>query len=230
MEGLDTLLALSAAGLLRPRSGIYAVVLAAGMSRRMGFNKLLAPLCGKRVLWHVLELVARFEGVLEGAVVVTSGEVADVLRRERPPGRRGLFRVVVNREQWRGLSHSIRLGVEASPGARAYLFFNGDRPFVSKHTVARVLALYMARRPLIAAPMAGGAIAPPVVVDSRLRGELLRLSGDTGVRSLFGKYRDSLAVVEVDDPGLHLDVDTPEDLERASKMCSQLGGGPREKP
>ncbi|WP_082398147.1 NTP transferase domain-containing protein [Aeropyrum camini] len=58
MEGLDTLMALSAAGVLRPRSGVFAVVLAAGLSRRMGFNKLLAPLCGKRVLWHVLELVA----------------------------------------------------------------------------------------------------------------------------------------------------------------------------
>ncbi|BAN90862.1 PucB-like protein [Aeropyrum camini SY1 = JCM 12091] len=217
-------MALSAAGVLRPRSGVFAVVLAAGLSRRMGFNKLLAPLCGKRVLWHVLELVAGFEGVLEGAVVVTNSEVAEVLGRERPPGRPGFFRVVVNREPWKGLSSSVKLGVEAAPRARAYLFFNGDRPFVSRLTVARVLALYMARRPLIAAPMAGGAIAPPVVVDSRLRGELLRLSGDTGVRSLFGKYRGRMEVVEVDDPGLHLDIDTPEDLDRASRKCSRLAG------
>jgi molybdenum cofactor cytidylyltransferase len=202
--------------------GVAAIVFAAGSSSRMGFNKLTADLCGAPVLGHVMLKVASIEG-FHARVLVVGFEHEKVLSAV---GEYGLdaFRVVVNREYFKGLSSSMRLGLEAAGPSAAYMFIHGDMPFVRRGTMERLLGEFSERRPLILAPTHRGRRGLPVIVDARLRRDLMEVAGDIGARAVFGKYAGDLALVEVDDEFILFDIDTPSDLDAARRLCRALQG------
>jgi molybdenum cofactor cytidylyltransferase len=200
---------------------VASVVLAAGLSRRMGFNKLLAPVCGKPLLQHVLDLVARVELFSERILVL--GYMHENICKGIDRSILGMFRVVVNEGYSEGLSSSVRRAVmEIQGDIDAIMFFNGDTPFVREGTVLKLLDVYRSLKPLIVAPSYRGVRGTPVLIDLSLRGELLNLRGDVGARAIFHRYGDRMFLVDVEDPGVLIDIDTPEDLEKANKMCYHL--------
>jgi len=200
---------------------VASVVLAAGLSSRMGFNKLVAPVCGKPLIQHVLELVAGVELFSERVLVL--GYMHGDVYRSIDRSILEMFRVVVNESYFEGLGSSVRKAVmEVQEGVNAIMFFNGDTPFVKRSTVLKLLDVYGSLKPLIVAPSHRGVRGTPVLLDSSLRGELLSLRGDVGARSIFPRYRDRMVVVDVEDPGILFDIDTPEDLMKANNMCYNL--------
>jgi molybdenum cofactor cytidylyltransferase len=200
---------------------VASVVLAAGLSRRMGFNKLVAPVCGKPLLQHVLDLVAGV-GLFSERVLVL-GYMHEAVYRSIDRSILGMFRMVVNESYSEGLGSSVRRAImEIQGGVDAIMFFNGDTPFVRRSTVLKLLDVYRSLKPLIVAPSHRGVRGTPVLLDSSLRGELLNLKGDIGARAIFHKYGDKMVVVDVEDPGVLLDIDTPEDLRKANNMCYRL--------
>lgn len=109
-----------------------------------------------------------------------------------------------------GMGHSIRAGVVARPEAAGWIVLPGDMPTVQPKTlqsVARALDQHS-----IAYAQYRGQRGHPVGFSAELYSELARLSGDQGARRLVARY--AAHAVEVDDPGVLIDVDTPADLER----------------
>lgn len=103
---------------------VASVVLAAGLSRRMGFNKLVAPVCGKPLLQHVLDLVAGV-GLFSERVLVL-GYMHEAVYRSIDRSILDMFRVVVNESYSEGLSSSVRRAImEIQGGVDAIMFFNG---------------------------------------------------------------------------------------------------------
>jgi molybdenum cofactor cytidylyltransferase len=67
---------------------------------------------------------------------------------------------------------------------------------------------------LVAAPVYKGERGHPVGFGAALRDELLKLDGDQGARAVLERHRDSVRLVECDDPGILFDVDRKSDIAR----------------
>ena len=112
-----------------------------------------------------------------------------------------------------GLGSSLAAGVEASAGAEGWIVALADMPFIRGHTMHLVRDA-LASGALVAAPRdrASGARGHPVGFAQALREELIAIRGDEGARSVILRHRDSVRLIEVDDPGVARDIDRPEDL------------------
>ena len=185
------------------------IVLAAGRgSRFLGAEHKLAQSLGvSTVLGSTLQhAIASHLQV----VVVTTQALAGVARRSVAardvvvlpevgvPGENGL-----------GMGHSISAGVNARPHAAGWLVLPGDMPQVQPVTlqaVARQLAHHA-----VAYAQYKGRRGHPVGFSAELYSELSALTGDEGARRLIARY--PALGVEVDDPGVLIDVDTLADLD-----------------
>jgi molybdenum cofactor cytidylyltransferase len=184
------------------------IVLAAGKgSRFLGADHKLAQRVGSAtVLATTLRAAV---GTQLPVVVVTTGAFAEVARRSvaardvvvlpdvGAPGVEGL-----------GMGTSIAAGVTARPDAGGWLILPGDMPMVQSatlHAVAKQLDHHA-----VVYAQHHGRRGHPVGFGAELYSELAALSGDEGARRLVARY--PAFGVEVDDPGVLIDVDTEADL------------------
>jgi molybdenum cofactor cytidylyltransferase len=186
---------------------IAAVVLAAGLSTRMGRQKLLLPLGGQPVVrWSV-------EGVLpyaQDVVVVTGRDSAAV--REALAGLP--VRFVENPSPESGQSSSIAVGVGAlAPATRAVLIVLGDQPRTPRSVVPALIGARDRTGKAVVVPVYRGVRGTPVLFGAEVFAELRALHGDAGARSLVTARPERVTAVEIDSP-MPVDVDTPEDLAR----------------
>jgi molybdenum cofactor cytidylyltransferase len=187
---------------------IAAIVLAAGLSRRMGRPKLLLPVEGRPVLRITVEGVLA-TGV-EPVVVVTGTE-----HRELVDALAGLPVVLVhNPSPEAGQASSIRIGVRALPReTEAVLIALGDQPFVPSRVIGALLAALRKTGKAIVAPRYRDGRGNPVLFGRETFAELLEVSGDQGARSVVERDASRVALVDFDLP-MPQDVDTPEDYRR----------------
>ena len=113
-----------------------------------------------------------------------------------------------------GMGDSIANGVRATVGAAGWLVLPGDLPLVQAQTLLEVA--HSLQRHSVVVPMCQGQKGHPVGFSSACRDDLLQLSGDVGAASVTKKYGARL--LEVDDVGFILDVDTVYDLARAEQF------------
>lgn len=190
---------------------ITAVVLAAGASSRMGTHKLLLPLGGealvRRIVRHVSQ--AGFDDVL----VVVGHEHDKVVA-----ALQGLnMRHVVNPEYETGMGSSFRAAVASMPDSAAAMFALADQPLLAPDDYRRLLEAYHADPVGIVSVRYGEITAPPHLFDRRYFAELARL--EHGARPVLQRHKDDTIILRFP-PELLLDVDTPEDYERAKALVS----------
>ena len=117
---------------------LSAVVVAAGRSQRMGFDKLLTPLAGRPLLLHTLERLFLTEAPRELVLVVRPGSEAEMEQVIAPLGRRESIRLVPGGAQ---RQDSVRNGLEAvSPASEFVMVHDAARPFVTRELIDTVLA------------------------------------------------------------------------------------------
>jgi molybdenum cofactor cytidylyltransferase len=184
---------------------IAAIVLAAGLARRMGRPKLLLDLTGKPVLRWSVEAVAPH---VDDLIVVTGPEAARVqeILHDLP------VRFAVNPRPEDGQGASIAAGAAAlAPATRAVLVALGDQPRLPSTVIPSLLATFAQRGAAIVAPVYRGVQGTPVLFAAETFPELAGLTGDAGARTLVRAHPERVALVELDHP-MPVDVDTPEDL------------------
>jgi molybdenum cofactor cytidylyltransferase len=115
-----------------------------------------------------------------------------------------------------GMGYSIASGVAARAHAAGWLILPGDMPLIQPSTLVKVAAM-LADHPVAAAQYRGRR-GHPVGFSAELYSELVMLSGEDGARRLLSRY--PVVQVEVDDPGVLLDVDTVADLERVRGIAA----------
>lgn len=186
---------------------IAAVVLAAGLSTRMGRQKLLLPLGDKPVVrWSVEAVLPHVQDV----VVVTGRETAAV--RDALAGLS--VRFAENPAPESGQSSSIAVGVGVlAPATRAALIVLGDQPRTPRSVVPALLAARDRTGKAVIVPVYRGVRGTPVLFGAEVFDELRALSGDAGARAVVTARPERVEAIEVDSP-MPVDVDTPEDLAR----------------
>lgn len=187
-----------------------AILLAAGESRRMGYPKPLLRL-EARTFIEIL-VAAMLQSVTRLIVVV--GAHADAVRGAIPDDPR--IAVVENPGYLRGQLSSIKAAlVQVRPDAAGALIHLADHPMVRAETFAAVIDGYRRTGKPIAIARYRGRRGHPVLFARELFGELAAAPEDQGARVLVAANPARVAYVDVDDPGVLTDLDTPEDLERA---------------
>jgi len=191
---------------------VSAVILAAGMSTRMGALKQLLPLNGRTLLENVLESVRKSQ---VDEVVLVLGFEADTIQEKIPLDR---VKVVVNEAYREGMGASVRVGIEqVSPDADAALVMLADQPFVKPDSLDRLIHIYAEQKPQIVIPVYQGFRGNPVLLDRSVFPELLNLGGDIGCRAIFGSHTENILKVPVEDIGVLVDIDTQADFEKFSR-------------
>jgi molybdenum cofactor cytidylyltransferase len=196
---------------------IAAVVLAAGLSRRMGQAKLLMLLDGRAIVRHAVEAV--LTGGVD-SVWVVSGPAVEAIAAALA----GLdIQIVVNPAPENGQAGSVRVGIGALPAAAdSALIALGDQPMLPPSVIPALLAARRTSEKSIVAPRYRDGQGNPVLFKRVIFAELLRLDGDQGARPIIQK--DPARVEWVDfDLAMPPDVDTPGDYE---KIRATLRSGP----
>ena len=188
-------------------SEITGILLAAGKGMRFDptgvQNKLLQhiPSGEKVVVAAARTMLAVFPEVV--AVVRDEGEVSASLRALG-------CKVVVCDEADKGMGLSLACALRQTADASGWVIALGDMPYVQPATVA-ALRDALLRGADVAVPVRSGRRGNPVGFGSRLLPELLQVEGDQGARALL--HAHPWAAVEVDDTGIHHDIDSPADLD-----------------
>ena len=192
---------------------LFALILAAGGSRRLGAPKQLLTHGGETLVRRTLRLAAGACG--PRTLLVLGAHHPQVLAAAG-----GAVRYFVVNEHWQsGLASSLTLGLGCLPDdCDGVLVLLADQPLVDEDDLARLTAAWRSRPEAIAASRYGSRaegggggeiLGVPAIFPRRLFPELLALSGDRGARPVIERHRD--AVVAVDCDHAVVDIDTPAD-------------------
>lgn len=185
---------------------IWAVILAAGESRRMGTQKLLLPFGETTVVGAVAgtALASRADRIL--AVL---GADKDAVRQELEPLGIDL---TVNEDYAKGMLSSVQAGFRALPAdAEAAVVMLGDQPFLPAPVVDAVIEAFRRSGRGIVVPAFRGRRGHPVLVDLKYRDEGLALDPADGLRRLMRDHAEDIFEAEVGDANILRDMDVPED-------------------
>ena len=193
---------------------IVGILLAAGSATRYGGDKLLAPL--PRPSYDVpaatpvgvaaaLHLVSELP---ESIAIVRTQDDALASALSRVP-----IRVVRCARAREGMGASLACGVASAIDADGWVIALGDMPWVAPSTI-RAVRDAIAGGASVAAPAYQGRRGHPVGFSREHRHVLSALAGDTGARALLERPRHQITLIDVDDPCVLRDVDTPGDLQQ----------------
>ena len=189
---------------------ISGILLAAGLSTRMGEPKQLLPFGESTIIETVVDsmLRAKFDEVI--VVVGHRAVQIEEKLRERP------VTIVFNPDYCEGMLTSAQAGIRALTGSHAFGLMLVDQPFITAALIDQVIDAYLHTDKGIALPSYNYKRGHPVVFHRRYAEAILALGAESGgVRTLFRKYADDIQYVTVGTDRVLRDIDYREDYERA---------------
>ena len=183
---------------------LAAVVPAAGLSRRMGQEKILLPYGRSTLLQTILETLAS-AGITD-VVAVLRPDLPEAAERANRAGAR----VLINAHPEEEMIISIRLGLEAlSPDIRAVFIWPADHPAVSLATIELLARRADPARALL--PSYRSRRGHPALIGRDLLPSIEKIPPREGLRHLWRMRPEALIEIPVEDQGVVQNVDTPED-------------------
>lgn len=192
---------------------LTAIVLAAGRSQRMGCNKSFLPLGGKTVLQQVLLTLRAAHPAKILVVLGAQGEpVAESLADFA-------VTIVRNPAPDSDMADSLRMALAGlSQEDQGVMICLGDQPLIAQATYRRLADHYQSHPDAIVQPCCNGRKGHPVLLPSALLGELTNFAT---LRDLLREHAARRQLIDVDDPGILVDLDTPEDYQRALRLWAK---------
>lgn len=191
---------------------ITALVPAAGMSRRLGRNKLLLPFKGKPLIAHAVDTITA--SMVDEIIVVLGHEAVQV----RAAIGKKRVRFVDNPDYQQGLGTSVRAGFAAVPGhATAIMIYLADQPLLEAGDVNFLIRAFAEASKInksVVVPLFRGQRGNPVLVSSSHQAAILTMAGETGCRRVIKQNPDQVLTVEMETDHVVRDIDTMEAYER----------------
>lgn len=189
-----------------PFGNIGCVIMASGLAKRFGSNKLLADFHGQPMITRILEAT---EGIFQQRVVVTRSEEIARLCRDWE------IQTILHNLPYR--SDTVRLGLESMTGVERCMFVPSDQPLLRRETIAALAFASARESQKIWRVSCGGIHGTPVVFPEWSFPELRVLPEGKGGGKVIKKHPESLRTVGIRDSYELKDVDKPGDLEELLK-------------
>lgn len=188
-----------------PFGNIGCVIMASGLGKRFGKNKLMVNFHGKPLIAHILDATSNI--FVKRIVVTRHRDVADLCKKQD-------IDVILHTMPYR--SDTVRLGLENLLDTDCCMFCTADQPLLKQETIA-ALALSAANAPSkIIRPICNDIIGSPVIFPKATYPELLQLPVGKGGGYVIRQHSDLLQYFPIADSRELEDIDTPEDLLRLS--------------
>jgi molybdenum cofactor cytidylyltransferase len=200
------------------RLEVDGIILAAGLSTRMGRPKLLLDLNGKAVVAHVVN--AALESALRSVILVTGPSSDDTLRCLGDRAANARLRVVANPKPERGMSSSLQAGLKkVYSDALGVMVVLADQPRLTPDVIDRLITAFCQEPEKIIASTVHSRRTTPVLFPASLITELMETTGDVGGRSILNRYPHRVVECEVGPWYDDTDLDTPRDLEQLTRKA-----------
>ena len=191
---------------------VAGIILAAGRSTRMGRSKalLMAP-DGLTFVARLIQTLSR--GGVDAPLVVGRSDDDLLLSAVESVGAR--FVINADADDGGQLS-SLLAGLHKAdrPGVRGLMITPVDAPMVTPETVSRLIAVFEDTAGLIVRARYHGRNGHPVIFSRALFDELRHANPQSGAKAVLRAHQDAIIEVDVDDPGVVADIDTPEDYQK----------------
>lgn len=191
---------------------VSVVVLAAGLSTRMGRNKLLLNFKGRPLIARVVDTLLASK--IDEVIVVLGHEIEKV--RTELQGKP--VRLVHNPDYREGLSTSVRTGVDAvSQEADGIMICLADQPLLEPADVNRIVAAFADAKKVnksIVVPFFKEERGNPVILDASLKVAILGIVGDVGCKGVIKRYPEQVYALEMENDHVVRDVDDVQAYER----------------
>jgi molybdenum cofactor cytidylyltransferase len=201
----------------KPSFGV--IILGAGASSRMGRPKLLLPWKDTTIVGH---LIRQWRDLGAGQIAVVhrpnDASLAAELDRlgfpradliENPEPERGMFSSIRGAVNWTGWSSGIAV----------WAIVLGDQPHLPRQTLRTLLEFHSRHPAAVCQPEFGGHARHPVLLPRRAIGELRQSKAKT-LKTFLKQISCPLVKCPIADPGLALDLDTPDDYKQAKIQLS----------
>ncbi len=196
---------------------VFAIVPAAGRSRRMGRDKQLLDIGGQSMLAGVLDVLERSR-VCSVTLVTHSGITAHI-----ETNRFAKLSVVINDDAQSHMIDSVRMGIDAVQNSRVgrelapsdgFLILPADQPGIDVADIDRCIAQFSSDTTRIVIATHGGRRGHPLIFPASLEPFVQSDACDGGLNALPRTHADRVATVTCGSPGVIRDIDTPDDYER----------------
>lgn len=199
---------------------MHGIILAGGISSRMGFPKALTPI-GDSFFLHQVYTRLTSAGVTPVHIVINTG------LRAALSAQMGKFtdgRLVPNPEPGKGQIYSLQLGLASAreAGAPGALVALVDLPLVEGATIARLAEAAAAAPDKIVLPQHGGRRGHPYVIPAAHFDAFLGAAEGQTARDIMEALAAQVTTLDVDDPHILTDIDSPDDLSRATAHDADL--------
>ncbi len=185
---------------------VYAIILAAGASSRMGNPKQLLEWRNRPLLEHA---VVNAQAILNERVIVVLGAHAESIQKTVDLGA---VTSIVNPGWQEGMASSIRAGVQALPeSASAALVLLCDQPLINAAHMQNLLNGWQTTPNRIVASQYHDSVGVPALFPSDFFEHLLTLKGDRGAKPVLMKFEGSLLKISL--PEAELDIDCVADFD-----------------
>lgn len=190
-----------------PFGNIGCVIMASGLGKRFGGNKLMADFHGKPMILRALQATEAFKA--HRVVVTRHEDVAQLCQR---------LGVDVILHDLPHRSDTVRLGLSFLANVDACLFLPGDQPLLRRETVEEMARQWDEDRKTIVRPCHNGIPGSPVLFPKWAFPELLNLPEGNGGGWVIKQHPESVVTFSVEDPYQLMDADTPETLEQLRSL------------
>lgn len=191
-----------------PFGNIGCVIMASGLGKRFGGNKLMADFYGKPMIHWALQASEAFRA---NRVVVTRHQ--DVAKLCRDMGVDVILHDLPHR------SDTVRLGLEFLGNLDACFFLPGDQPLLGRETMEAMVLQWNEDRTAIVRPYHHEIPGSPVLFPQWTFSELLKLPEGKGGGWVVKQHPECIKAFPVEDPWQLMDADTPETLELLQKAA-----------
>lgn len=191
---------------------IWAMILAAGESKRMGKPKLLLPFGDKTIIETIVETVVSSK--VEKTLVILGSDRKKIEERIKNYP----VKIVYNRDFRSGMLSSVQCGFRALPEEiRAVLVVLGDQPKISTIVINKLIDAYKSSGKGIVLPVYKKERGHPVLIDVKYGEEVENLSPEIGLRGTVYNHPEDILEVEVETPSIFQDIDYESDYKRELK-------------
>jgi molybdenum cofactor cytidylyltransferase len=197
---------------------IWAVILAAGESKRMGLPKMLLTFSGRTMIEKVITNVS--ESKIDKIIVVLGAyrEALVELISKLP------VKYCYNDNYKKGMLSSVQCGFRNLPSDfKAVLVFQGDQPLITSNAINEVIEAYLSSGKGIVIPVFKDLRGHPILIDIKYRDEIKRLNPDQGLRSLACMFSDDVLEVDTNESGILTDFDTYEQYKKELIKLNNYG-------